>query len=246
MVSQSRQIDILTLFPGVFGDYCNESIIKRARESGLIKLAIHNIRDWAVDKHRSVDDKPYGGGAGMVMMVNILHAAIKAVRSPEARVILLSPQGRVLDQATAKRLSKIRHIVLVCGHYEGVDERVRELDIDEEISIGDYVLSNGTLAAMVLVDTVARLVPGVLGDERSAVEDSFYNGLLDYPQYTRPRSFEGLDVPEVLLSGNHREIALWRRRESLRRTHARRPDLLEKTQLSERDKKLLKAILRKE
>ncbi len=239
MASQRLKIDVVTLFPGMFKGYFDESIMKRARENGFLDLSIHNLRDWAVDRHKSVDDTPYGGGAGMVMMAPVIDAALEHLRRKDSRVALLSPQGKVLDQEMAKRLSRMTHLILISGHYEGVDERVRELLVDEEISIGDIVISNGSLAAMLLIDAVVRLLPGVVGDERSVREDSFYEGLLDYPQYTKPRVFRGREVPEVLVSGDHEKVRLWRRREALRRTLERRPDLIAKAKLSEEDRALI-------
>ena len=239
MASQRLKIDVVTLFPGMFKGYFDESIMKRARENGFLDLSIHNLRDWAVDRHKSVDDTPYGGGAGMVMMAPVIDAALEHLRRKDSRVALLSPQGKVLDQEMAKRLSRMTHLILISGHYEGVDERVRELLVDEEISIGDIVISNGSLAAMLLIDAVVRLLPGVVGDERSVREDSFYEGLLDYPQYTKPRVFRGREVPEVLVSGDHEKVRLWRRREALRRTLERMPDLIAKAKLSEEDRALI-------
>ncbi|MEJ2744401.1 MAG: tRNA (guanosine(37)-N1)-methyltransferase TrmD [bacterium] len=217
-------------------------MMKRARENGFLDLTIHNLRDWAADRHKSVDDKPSGGSAGMVMMAPVIDSALGALRREESRVVLLSPQGRVLDQEMAKRLSLTKHLILISGHYEGVDERVRELLVDEEISIGDIVISNGTLAAMLLIDAVVRLLPGVVGDARSIREDSFYEGLLDYPQYTKPRVFRGCEVPEVLVSGDHEKVRRWRRREALRRTFERRPDLIAKARLSDEDREFIREL----
>ena len=242
MASQQLKIDVLTLFPGMFTGYFDESIMKRAREKGALDLSIHNLRDWAVDRHKTVDDTPYGGGAGMVMMVSVIDAAMERLRRKESHVVLLSPQGRVVDQELAKRLSRMTHLILISGHYEGVDERVRDLLVDEEISIGDFVISNGSLAAMLLIDAVVRLLPGVVGDERSIREDSFYEGLLDYPQYTKPRVFRGREVPEVLISGDHEKVRRWRRREALRRTLARRPDLIARAELSREDRELMREL----
>jgi len=242
MASRQLKIDVVTLFPGMFTGYFDESIMKRAREKGVLDLSIHNLRDWAVDRHKTVDDTPYGGGAGMVMMVSVIHAAVESLRRKESHVVLLSPQGRVLDQELAKRLSRMTHLILISGHYEGVDERVRDLLVDEEISIGDFVISNGSLAAMLLIDAVVRLLPGAVGDERSVREDSFYHGLLDHPQYTKPRVFRGREVPEVLISGDHEKVRRWRRREALRRTLARRPDLLAKATLSQEDRELMREL----
>lgn len=236
--------DILTLFPEMFTGPFDESIIKRAREKGIIEINLINIRDYTTDKHKTADDAPYGGGAGMVMKVEPIYRAWQDLQKGrgDVPVIMMSPQGRRLDQEIVKELSQEEGLILLCGHYEGIDERVRELIVTDEISIGDYVLTGGELAAMVLVDAVARMLPGVLGDEDSKIEDSFYNGLLDYPDYTRPREFMGLKVPEVLLSGNHGEIEKWRRREALKRTYLRRPDLLEKKVLSAEEIKLLEEI----
>jgi tRNA (guanine37-N1)-methyltransferase len=240
------RFDILTLFPDMFSSPLRESIIGKAVEKGLIQIQTINIRDFALDKHQVVDDAPYGGGQGMVMKVEPIARAIESVKSqnPSARTVYLTPQGKPFNQDLARRLSAQPHLILLCGRYEGVDERVREFFIDEEISIGDYVLTGGELAAMVLIDAVSRLIPGVLGSDRSAEEDSFFNSLLEYPQYTRPFDFKGSHVPEVLLSGNHSAISLWRRKEALRRTSLRRPDLLAKANLSEEDKKLLEEIRR--
>ena len=238
------RFDILTLFPEMFSSPFKESILAKAIEKGLIEVRTINIRDFALDKHRIVDDAPYGGGQGMVMKVEPIARAIEQVKSedPSVRTIYLTPEGKPLNEEMARQLSSRSHLILLCGRYEGVDERVRELFIDEEISIGDYVLTGGELAAMVLVDAVSRLLPGVLGSDRSAEEDSFFGSLLEYPQYTRPASFRGYEVPGVLLSGNHQAISLWRRKEALRRTWMRRPDLLSKASLSEEDKKILEEI----
>lgn len=242
------RFDILTLFPEMFSSPFQESILAKAIEKGLIEVRTINIRDFALDKHRIVDDAPYGGGQGMVMKVEPIARAIEQVKSedPSVRTIYLTPEGKPLNQEMARQLSSRSHLILLCGRYEGVDERVRELFIDEEISIGDYVLTGGELAAMVLIDAVSRLLPGVLGSDRSAEEDSFFGSLLEYPQYTRPASFRGYEVPEVLLSGNHQAISLWRRKEALRRTWMRRPDLLSKASLSEEDKKILEEISKKD
>jgi len=242
------RFDILTLFPNMFSSPLHESILGKAIEKGFIRIQTVNIRDFALDKHQVVDDTPYGGGQGMVMKVEPIARAIESVKSqnPSAWTIYLTPQGKPFDQDSARKLSLQPHLVLLCGRYEGVDERVRELFIDEEISIGDYVLTGGELAAMVLIDAVSRFIPGVLGSDRSAEDDSFFNSLLEYPQYTRPFDFRGRCVPQVLLSGNHSTISLWRRKEALRRTSSRRSDLLTKANLSEEDKKLLEEILRQE
>ncbi len=229
----------------MFSSPFQESILARAIERGLIEVRTINIRDFAQDKHQIVDDAPYGGGQGMVMKVEPIAQAIEMVKSedPSAWAIYLTPAGFPLNQERVKALSSRSHLILLCGRYEGVDERVRELFIDEEISIGDYILTGGELAAMVLIDAVSRLLPGVLGSNRSAEEDSFQGSLLEYPQYTRPASFRGAKVPEVLLSGNHQAIDRWRRREALWRTYRRRPDLLSKASLSEEDKMILEEML---
>ena len=236
--------DILTLFPGMFAGPFDESIIKRGRERQLIDITLHNIRDWATDRHQTADDAPYGGGAGMVMKPEPLAAGIEAVKQlrPDSRVVLTSPRGRQLTQAVAGELAALPGLIIVCGRYEGIDERVRQLYTEDEISIGDYVLSGGEIAAMAIVDSVSRLIPGVLGSDESAMTDSFSDGLLEYPQYTRPPEFKGLRVPDVLMSGNHDHIRTWRRRESLRVTRSLRPDLLEKLALSKQDHKLLREI----
>jgi len=223
------RFDIVTLFPEMFESFTNCSILKRAINKGLIEVHFHNPREFATDKHRTVDDYPYGGGGGMLLRVEPFWRAIKSVPGNPYR-ILLSPQGRLFNQDVAKELVKRGHILLICGHYEGIDERITEL-VDEEISIGDYVLTGGELPAMVLVDAVTRLIPGALGCEDSPKRDSFYDGILDFPHYTKPREFEGLKVPEVLLSGNHEEVERWRRREALRRTFQRRPELVDKISL---------------
>jgi tRNA (guanine37-N1)-methyltransferase len=220
------KIDVLTLFPGMFAGPLDESIIKRARESGRLELQVHNLRNYAHDRHKTVDDRPFGGGPGMLLKPEPLFEAVEDLTREDTRVILMSPAGRVFNQAIARELSVLEHVLLVSGHYEGFDERVRDELADDELSIGDYVLTNGALPAMVVVDAVTRLLPGVLGDDQSAHEESFSHGLLEYPQYTRPAEFRGLKVPEVLLSGNHAEIARWRVEQSRERTKERRPDLL--------------------
>ena len=238
------RFDILTLFPGMISTPLQESILGKAIQKGLIEIRAINIRDFSQDKHHTVDDTPYGGGQGMVMKVDPIALAIESIKSqsPSARTVYMTPQGKPFDQQTARALSSEPHLILLCGRYEGVDERVKELFVDEEISIGDYILTGGELAAMVVIDAVARVLPGVLGSERSAEEDSFSNSLLEHPQYTRPHDFRGSRVPDVLLSGNHSAISLWRRREALKRTWMRRPDLLAKAGLSEEDRELLKEI----
>ncbi|MFA5374765.1 MAG: tRNA (guanosine(37)-N1)-methyltransferase TrmD [Dehalococcoidia bacterium] len=239
-------IHILTLFPNMFTGPFNESIIKRAVERGLVDISIYNIRDCTSDKHHVVDDAPYGGGPGMVLKPEPVFETVEMVRGErDIPVILLTPQGRLFNQRIAAEIAGYEEFVVICGHYEGVDERVREHLATDEISIGDYVLSGGELAAMVVVDAVARQIPGVLGSDESAGEDSHATGLLEYPQYTRPQDFRGWEVPEVLLSGNHAEVARWRREQSLRRTAKRRPDLLERAVFSKKDKEFL-ARLRSE
>ena len=230
------KIDILTLFPEICRTPLSESIMKRAQENGIIDLRIHNLRDWTKDKHHIVDDAPFGGGQGMVMKAEPIFAAVEELRGQigekskienrKSKIILMSPAGHRFDQQLAAQLSREPHLIIVCGHYEGVDHRVIEHLVDLEISIGDYVLTNGAIAAVVLVDAIVRLVPGVLGHEQSAVDDSFSAGLLEAPQYTRPAEFRGWKVPEVLLSGNHAEIAAWRKEQALERTKENRPDLL--------------------
>ena len=226
------KIDILTLFPEICRAPLNESMMKRAQENGLIDLQIRNLRDWTADKHHIVDDAPFGGGQGMVMKPEPIFAAVESlrekseIRNPKSEIILMSPAGKRLDQKMATELSREEHLIIICGHYEGVDHRVIEHLVDLEISIGDYVLTNGAIAAVVLVDAVVRLLPGVLGHEQSAADDSFSAGLLETPQYTRPAEFRGWKVPEVLLSGNHAEIEKWRKAQALRRTKQNRPDLL--------------------
>ncbi len=225
------RFDVLTLFPDIFQGYLGQSLLKRAIELGLVKVCLHNIRDWAHDRHHSVDDRPFGGGPGMVMRVEPVVECVEAVRQCEpdpGHLVMLSPQGRRLDQRTIERIAKNDRILLLCGRYEGFDERIREILQPEEISIGDFVLNGGEVAAMVIIDAVIRLVPGVLGDEQSSANDSFSvgQGLLEFAQYTRPREYRGLEVPAVLLSGNHEEIARWRQENSRQRTQERRADLL--------------------
>ena len=233
------RIDIVTLFPEICRAPLNESIMKRAQENRIVDLHIHNLRDWTTDKHHVVDDAPFGGGQGMVMKPEPIFAAVEALKRTlnvqpstsnaqlaSPKVILMSPAGRRLDHELAKQLSEQAHLVIVCGHYEGVDHRVIEHLVDLEISIGDYVLTNGGIAAVVLVDSIVRLLPGALGHEQSADDDSFSNGFLETPQYTRPADFRGWKVPEVLLSGNHSEIAKWRKEQAIKRTRENRPDLL--------------------
>ena len=238
------RFDIFTLFPEMFRGPFDESILARARTQELIEIALHNPRDATTDRHHVVDDYPYGGGAGMVMKPDPLFAAVEAVHE-SGPIILMSPQGRVFSQSIARELAREPRITLLCGHYEGVDERVREHLVTDEMSLGDFVLTGGELAAMAIVDAVSRLVPGVLAPG-STEEESHTTGLLEYPHYTRPPEFRGWRVPEILLSGNHAAIARWRRKESLRRTRARRPDLLARAELSAADQKLLAEIAREE
>jgi tRNA (guanine37-N1)-methyltransferase len=221
------KIDIVTIFPEMCAAPLGQSMMGRAQEKGLLELKVHDLRDWTTDRHRRVDDEPYGGGQGMVMKCEPWFAAVAALRSPESRVVLMTPQGRRFTQAMAAGLAQLPHLVILCGHYEGVDHRVVEALVDDEISIGDYVLTNGAIAANVVADAVVRLLPGVLGDERSAEEESFSAGLLEAPAYTRPPEFQGMKVPDVLLGGNHARIAAWKREQALLRTAAMRPDLLD-------------------
>jgi len=220
------RIDIITLFPEICRAPLNASMMKRAQENGALDLHIHNLRDWTNDKHHVVDDAPFGGGQGMVMKPEPIFAAVEDLRNQTSKVILMSPAGRRFDQSLATELSQESHLIVICGHYEGVDHRVVEHLIDEEVSIGDYVLTNGAIAAVVLIDAIVRLMPGVLGDEQSAHDDSFREGLLEAPQYTRPAEFRDWKVPEILLSGNHSEISKWRKEQAKRRTRENRPDLL--------------------
>jgi len=244
------RIDILTIFPKMFAPVVNESILKRAQKKGKLKIAVHNIRDYTADKHRKVDDRPFGGGPGMVIQIQPIYDCLKKIckktksakgaRLPDGqgsanlcggkqrRIILLSPQGKTLNQKVSSRLSKFKHLILICAHYEGVDERVKKYLVDEEVSIGDYVLTGGELPAMVLVDAVCRLVPGVLGRKESLHQESFHDNLLEYPQYTRPANFNGMKVPAILLTGDHNKIREYRRKESIRITKKKRPDLLKK------------------
>ncbi len=240
----TMKIDILSLFPEMFEGPFGHSIIKRACNAGILDITVTNPRDYAQDKHRIVDDTPYGGGAGMVMKPEPLFLAVEAIRHGhvKAPIILLCPGGERFTQDKARKLASYDALILICGHYEGVDERVRKYLADEVLSIGDFVLTGGELPAMVVVDAIARMLPGVLGHSESAVQDSFYDGLLEYPQYTRPNDFRGLKVPEILLSGDHAKIARWRRKQSLYNTLHRRPDLLQVTALSSDDAKLLAEI----
>jgi tRNA (guanine37-N1)-methyltransferase len=236
-------IDILTLFPEVFQGVFNFGIFQRAVEQKLVNIGVHNIRDYTHDKHHTADDYPYGGGAGMVLKPDPIFEAVESIeKEAETPVILLSPQGRLFCQKIAQELSSHRRLILICGHYEGVDERVSEHLVTDEISVGDYVLSGGEPAAIVVIDAVVRLLPGVLGSAESLVDDSHVGGLLEYPQYTRPPVFRGWSVPEVLLSGNHAQIAQWRREQAIRRTMKRRPELLDKVELSPKEKRLIEKL----
>jgi tRNA (guanine37-N1)-methyltransferase len=223
----SLRIDIVTLFPEMLTGFLSSSILKKAGEKGLFNVHAVNPRDFTEDKHKTCDDKPFGGGSGMVMKPEPVFKAVQSIRSEQAKIILMSPQGRSFTQEKAMELSKESHLVLICGHYEGIDERIRDLLSHEEISIGDYVLTNGALAAAVVVDAVVRLIPGAIGNPQSLEDESFTESLLEYPQYTRPRVFEGLSVPEVLLTGDHDKIEAWRREQALERTQKKRPDLLQ-------------------
>jgi len=235
------RFDVFTLFPEVFGPYLDSSILMRARQNGLLEVFLYNIRDWTTDRHHTTDDLPYGGGGGMVMKPEPIFAAVETVLGipPACPVILLTPQGRVFTQSVAQELAQQPHLGLLCGRYEGVDERVREYLVSDEISIGDYVLSGGELPALALIDALTRLIPGALGDPGGAADDSHAMGLLEYPHYTRPPEFRGWRVPEILLSGDHGRVDRWRREQALLRTRQRRPDLLEKAPLSEQDRKFL-------
>jgi tRNA (guanine37-N1)-methyltransferase len=240
------EFDVFTLLPQVFPPYLDSSILQRARQRGLIDVRVHNIRDWAADRHHVTDDEPYGGGGGMVMKVEPLFAAVESICGPAGGaafpIILLTPQGRPFSQKIAVELAQSPRLALICGRYEGVDERVREHLVNDQVSIGDYVLTGGELPALILIDAVARLLPGVLGDPDGPFDDSHATGLLEYPHYTRPPEFRGWRVPEVLLSGDHGKIEKWRHQQSLRRTLLHRPDLLEKAPLSDMDRKVLNKI----
>lgn len=235
------RFDVLTLFPELFSSFLKETILGRAVKAGLVDIRLVNIRSFARGRHLVTDDRPFGGGEGMVMKPGPISRALESIDRPSERslAVLLTPQGRTFDQPLAWELSRMEQIILICGRYEGVDERIRTSSVDMELSIGDYVLSGGEIAAMAVMDAVSRLVPGVLGGEKSTQEDSFEDGLLEYPQYTRPRVFKGREVPAILLSGDHEKIRVWRRTESLKRTAERRPDLLEKARLTEEDKRIL-------
>lgn len=235
------RFDVFTLFPEVFGPYLDSSILSRARQNGLLDVRLYNIRDWTTDRHHTTDDMPYGGGGGMVMKPEPIFAAVEAVLGvpPACPVILLTPQGRVFNQNIAAQLAQQAQLGLLCGRYEGIDERVREHLVTDELSIGDYVLSGGELPALVLIDAITRLIPGALGDPDGAADDSHAMGLLEYPHYTRPPEFRGWRVPDILLSGDHGRIDRWRREQALLRTRQRRPDLLENAPLSESDREFL-------
>jgi tRNA (guanine37-N1)-methyltransferase len=222
------RIDVLTLFPAMLDGFLSESMLGRAREAKLLEINVHNVRDWATDKHRTTDDRPFGGGAGMVMKCEPVFAAIEQIQTPGCRRIYLTPDGAPFTAAKAQELAQAQHLVFLSGHYEGIDQRIRDSVIDEEISIGDYVLTNGTLAAAVVIDALARFIPGVLGEEKSLTTESFTRNLLDFPNYTRPAVYRGMSVPEVLLQGNHGEIEKWRNAQQLEKTAKVRPDLLKK------------------
>ncbi len=241
----TMEFDVFTLLPDVFPPYLESSILQRARERGLIDVRVHNIRDWATDKHHVTDDMPYGGGGGMVMKVEPVFAAVESIcgAEPGFPIILMTPQGRPFSHAVAQELAREPRLALICGRYEGVDERIREHLVTDEISIGDYVLTGGELPALIILDALSRLQPGVLGDPDGAFDDSHANGLLEYPHYTRPPEFRGWQVPEVLLSGNHARIEKWRREQSLLRTLRRRPDLLERAPLTASDRQVLEKIM---
>jgi len=220
------KIDVLTLFPAMFAGPLDESIIKRARDAKLLDLQLHQLRDWTHDRHKTVDDRPFGGGPGMLLKPEPIFEAVESLKRENTRVVLMSPSGRKFNQSIARELAQQEHLLVVTGHYEGFDERIREALADDELSIGDYVLTNGAMPAMVVIDAVTRLLPGVLGDDTSSNDESFSTGMLEYPQYTRPAEFRGMKVPEVLVSGNHAEIAKWRAEHAKLRTKERRPDLL--------------------
>jgi tRNA (guanine37-N1)-methyltransferase len=238
------KFEILSIFPEMFASPLNFSLIKKAQDKGLLNICLHDIREWADDKHKMTDDAPYGGGCGMVMKVEPIEKAVTAVRDAhdDSVVVLMTPQGEVLNQKIAAELAGKKQIIIICGRYEGVDERVRTHLVDREISIGDYILTGGELAALVLIDSVSRLIPDVLGNPQSANTESFSENLLEYPQYTRPAQYKGWDVPDVLLSGNHAQIERWRKIESLKKTYKRRPDLLKNINLSVDDKIILEKI----
>lgn len=236
------RLDIVTIFPDMFTSPFSYGLVKRAREAGVVTIAVHNLRDYAHDKHRTVDDYPFGGGPGMVMKPEPLFEAVEALHRPTSRVVLLSPQGHLFTQGVARQMAALEHIILLCGRYEGVDERVAQHLADEELSIGDYILSGGEVAALIVVEALVRLLPGALGSALSLEEDSLGGGLLEYPQYTRPAAFRGLEVPQVLLSGDHAQVRRWRRESALERTHRRRPDLLARATLGAEDREFLRKL----
>jgi tRNA (guanine37-N1)-methyltransferase len=240
-MDSAQRFEVFTLFPKIFEPYLETSILQRARQRGLVEVCLHNIRDWAADRHHTTDDLPYGGGGGMVMKPEPIFAAVESVLGspPSCPVILMTPQGRLFNQTIAQELASHSHLALLCGRYEGIDERIRQHLVTDEISLGDYVLSGGELAALAVIDAVTRLIPGVLGDPDGAWDDSHAMGLLEYPHYTRPPEFRGWEVPEVLLSGDHGRIARWRREQALLRTWQRRPDLLDSAPLTETDREFL-------
>lgn len=225
------RIDILTLFPEMFRGPFDESIIKRAQEKSLVEIKIHNLRNWSKDEHKTVDDRPYGGGLGMILKVDIMASALNNLKTKNCKIILLTPQGKTFNQTKAKELSELEHLILICGHYEGFDERIRKHLVDEEISIGDFVLTGGEIPAIVITDSIVRLIAGVLKSPEATEFESFSENLLEYPQFTRPEEFNGWKVPEILLSGNHAEIAKWRKNQSFIKTKAKRPDLLAKSEI---------------
>jgi tRNA (guanine37-N1)-methyltransferase len=236
--------DIVTIFPHFLDSPLKDGVVKRAIEADILKVRTVNLRDFTTDRHRTTDDRPFGGGEGMVMKPEPIYKALKVLKKepPDARVILLSPRGKLLDQALARELAQLERLILICGRYEGVDERIREHCIDLELSVGDYVLSGGEIAALVVIEAVSRLIPGVLGRESSAEKDSFSDGLLEFPQYTRPRVFKGWEIPEVLMSGDHVRIAKWRREQSLGLTYEQRPEFLKRAKLDEKDIKYLRSL----
>jgi tRNA (guanine37-N1)-methyltransferase len=236
--------DIVTIFPHFFDSPLKDGVVRRAIEAAILKVRTFNLRDFTTDRHRTTDDRPFGGGEGMVMKPEPIYKALKVLKEepPEARVILLSPRGKLLDQAMAVELAQLGRLILICGRYEGVDERIREHCVDLELSVGDYVLSGGEIAALVVIEAVSRLIPGVLGCESSAEKDSFSDGLLEFPQYTRPRIFKDWEIPEVLMSGDHARIAKWRREQSLGFTYEQRPELLNRAKLDEKDIKYLRSL----
>jgi tRNA (guanine37-N1)-methyltransferase len=238
------RFDVLSIFPDMLKSPLNYSLLKKAQEKGLIEIRLHNIRDWAEDKHKMTDDAPYGSGCGMVMKVEPVEKALEEIKNTKLNplVVLVTPQGETFNQEIALQFSQEKQIIIICGRYEGIDERIRQHLADREISIGDYILTGGELSALILIDAVSRLLPGVLGNDTSAFNESFSQGLLEYPQYTRPAEYKGWKVPEILFSGNHAQIESWRKYESLKRTYRRRPDLLRKAKLTPEDEKILQKI----